>query len=313
MHQQDFISALGYVLMVTLKPYDVGKGSTHYSSNFPCDLLALVTIFFPGASFIATDGIALYAYLSLVHPSVRQSARCQSSKLTMIIFIASCLIIPGIITFAIASLHAEGYDPEFLTDTCWIRGNITASLKFEYQILGGKGIEWFSFIFVLCCYVPTVRKLYSVLRHSVSHQSREIRRMLFRLALVPGIFICLRIPSAIHTILMYTWKPNYPNVEFMTAMQSIGDTSQGAANGLLYVVCSDTIHRVFFGGCCCGYDEHQYHKALSETNSTIGASNPSELLVESENENYHTGQPIVESRSSDPEEYFMSSFHEESL
>ena len=284
--------------MVTLMPRN-GKKNSLEINKLACNFLALVTIFFPGASFIATDGIALYAYLTLVHPYFRHTSRCQYSHRTIHVFVAACLIIPCIMTVIIAALHAEGYDPSFKTDTCWIRGsNISDTTKFEYQLLGGKGIEWVSFIFVLCCYVPTVRKLHSVLRHSVSHQSKDIRRMLFRLALVPGVFILLRLPSAIHTVLMFCLGPNYNGVDIMTAMQAIGDTGQGAANGLMYVVCSDTIHQVFFGGCCCASSESEDvigYRDLSEAQSSIGGTSPSERLMQSQHEHYDTGEALYDS------------------
>jgi hypothetical protein len=311
---QDFIGALGYLLMVTLK---VGPAST--KNPWACNSLALVTIFFPGASFIATDGIALYAYLTLVHPSFRHSSRCQDSRRTIYAFVAACLIIPGIVTGTIAGLNVEGYDKDFFTDTCWIKnqtGPDASAKTFEYQVLGGKAVEWLSFVFVLCCYVPTVRKLHSVLRHNVSRQSKDIRRMLFRLALVPGIFILLRVPSALHTLLMYILQtPTYKGYQTMVAMQAIGDTGQGAANGMLYVVCSDTVHRVFFGGCCFASsdnDEEIEYRELSEAQSSIGATNPSDRLMQSQHEYYETGEPLYDDNEN-AADLGVSSFDEESV
>ena len=151
-----------------------------------CDVLALVCIFFPVASFVATDGIALYAYLTLVHPRTRKGCCANHSGRIMPIFIAFCLLIPAICTLAIGAVHAEGYDKDF-SNTCWIQGKYSKGVKFEYHLLGGKAVEWFSFAFVLCCYVPTVWKLSSVLKQGRAvhrPQSREIRRCVVFLYIV---------------------------------------------------------------------------------------------------------------------------------
>ena len=135
--------------------------------------------------------------------------------------------------------------------------------------------------------------------------------MLFRLALVPGVFICLRLPSAIHTLLMFFIGPNYKYVDTMTAMQAVGDTGQGAANGLLYVVFSDTVHQVFFGGCCksAESDENDFRE-LSETKSTISGTHPSDRLTQSMYEYYESGEALQ--NSSDHAPFLESASFDES-
>ncbi len=84
--------------------------------------------------------------------------------------------------------------------------------------------------------------------HMVSGSVSSSCSMLIRLAFVPGLFILLRLPSATHTVLMAIFGDKYatgPFFEVIEALQAVGDTGQGLANGLLYVVCSDTVHRVF--------------------------------------------------------------------
>ena len=277
----DLCSSVGYIAMVT---------HPHIGDEDPadikfCNFFALITIYFPVASFIATDGIALFAYLEL---SAQSTPRVKESKYILPVYIAACLIIPGILTILVASLNVEGYDPAFHTGTCWIWGKWSPVEKFGYQILAGKGVEWISFVFVVCCYVPTVLRLWNIL--SVS-RNPEIRTMLLRLALVPGVFIFLRLPSAMHTILMNFSSGSF-NVKLLTAAQAIGDTGQGCANGLLYVVFSDTIHKIFCRGglclcCCCNGSKNE-----NDSENNVDSSEYERVSIGSTSPNFETRDQV---------------------
>ena len=287
----DLCSAIGYILMVT------NSQLASRQDNVTCNILALVTIYFPIASFLATDGIALFAYITLVHkhPHRRDSCCSEHSNYVLPLFLAVSLSVPACVAIVVGVLNVEGYDPKFHTGTCWIYGGYSNEEKFAYQLLAGKGVEYISFVFVLCCYVPTVKKLHNVLQHTVATpQSAQIRQMLLRLALVPFVFICLRLPSAIHTVLM-NFAPGQFNVQLITAAQVVGDTGQGAANGLLWVVFSDTIRKIFCRRGEEGEEGEDGEDWSREDRVSIGSGSPTSPPLEKRNLSSSTlTDPLVE-------------------
>lgn len=134
----DFLSALVYLL-----PGD--------ASGNMCVAQALLGIYFPVASFVWTDCIALYVYL-IVSSLQRRSSLLRSSGALFFWFHLVSWSIPLACVLAVyASGHAGKSNNTETTDWCWIKTaddvvddkeNSHRQELFLWEVVGGKAVEW---------------------------------------------------------------------------------------------------------------------------------------------------------------------------
>ena len=286
-------------LLVLLSVWDLLANSVYIfglldyvyaSRGWLCDAVALLSIYLPVASFVATDAISFFVFVSIGNhrSGTMWSDQAHQSKIMPISAAASC-VIPVVLVALVAGFSAEGLDRSFggpQGEVCWIRQNATPLGTFGWHLLGGKIVEWLSFIFVICCYVPTLRRLRVMLRTSPSSsEQRRARITTRRMVFVPAFFIVLRLPSAVRTIVEltqgysrdHTHKFPSNSTDYLSGLstaQAICDQAQGAVNGLIYVLCSDTVWKAFDvaktwrGGDCERSGGMPCHSGYSEVPST---------------------------------------------
>jgi hypothetical protein len=149
----DFASSLIYFLS-SFESSDDGKNSDL------CQTYALLSIFFPVASFLWTDFIAYYLYDMVVN---RQNVgEKEWSKLMFSFHViawgvsALCITLVGVFSHA-----GKDSDPNNNNTGgwCWVHADSTRDL-FLWELVGGKLVEWSSCLFILpYLYSATIMRL----------------------------------------------------------------------------------------------------------------------------------------------------------
>jgi len=170
------------------------------------------------ASFLYTDAIGLMIYLSVVQSRQKQDL----SALMPIIHVIS-FTIPLILAATVAVANVEGSDPGFGTGVCWI----PESEKY-WRLVGGKVVEWASWIFVSCTYLPT---LIHVAKLNIK---KDFNLTALKLLFIPTIFIILRVPSGVRTI--HDYAVGEQGILWLSILQALGDYGQGFANGIWFII-----------------------------------------------------------------------------
>jgi len=132
------------------------------------------------------------------------------------------LTIPLIICVIIAAYDVEGPDDGFGVGVCWIPYNHK-----EWRLLGGKVVEWSSWLFVLTCYFTTLYRL------SKLNVPADLKSTSLKMLFIPAIFVILRVPSAIRTI--HDYIRGESAMMWLSILQAFGDYGQGFANGIWFV------------------------------------------------------------------------------
>jgi hypothetical protein len=183
----DFASSLIYLISsFSLTETDQEKNSKK------CQILALLGIFFPVASFLWTDFIAYYLYSMIVSRKFKTDLEWKQllKSFHLISWGVSgvCILIVGIFQHAGRSIHNgsgsgdddDGGDGPHGGDNtggwCWVAASSSQSLL-VWEIIGGKFIEWISaFLILPYFYFVTARTLINLDR-SWSHMVDDRRRV----------------------------------------------------------------------------------------------------------------------------------------
>jgi hypothetical protein len=131
-------------------------------NTWTCQTTAVLGIFFPVASFLWTDFIAIYLYTLIIWGKFRPESTWAS--LMRWFHIASwgpallCIIL-------VAAADKAGRSPDSKDNTggwCWVHASSKGEL-FLWELIGGKFVEWVSALVILpYCYVMSARRLMSL-------------------------------------------------------------------------------------------------------------------------------------------------------
>jgi len=215
-------------LVVGLSACDLGTGIVDMLPNHSdllCKSQALLGMYFPMASFIYTDAIGLMIYLSVVELRTKSDLNSMLKYIHILAF-----GIPFLICLVIAIEDVEGSDTGFGTGVCWI------PVEHEtWRLLGGKILEWTSWLFVLSVYLTTLWRI------SKLNIPTDLRTTSLKMLFIPAIFVILRVPSAIRTIHDYIYDESA--IFWLSVMQAFGDYGQGFANGIWFVLFQHEVRR----------------------------------------------------------------------
>uniref|UniRef100_A0A4W6CHI0 G protein-coupled receptor 157 n=1 Tax=Lates calcarifer TaxID=8187 RepID=A0A4W6CHI0_LATCA len=223
------------------------------------DWLSAVSYAF-GVSFFWTVAIAVYLYVFIVRSSQR-----VADRLVWVFHLVSWGV-PLIITIAAVCMNKIGYDAsEVSVGWCWVR--IHAPDRVLWMLLTGKIWEFLAYLTLPVLYILIKRHIH--IAHAALSEYRPIlanrppshsfSSMADRkLTLIPVIFIVLRIWSTVRFILLLAGSPVRQNPVLVT-LHGIGNTSQGAANCIMFVLFTQPI-RTRLCAMLCSSDEQSRRK-----------------------------------------------------
>uniref|UniRef100_A0A8C5MKY8 G protein-coupled receptor 157 n=1 Tax=Leptobrachium leishanense TaxID=445787 RepID=A0A8C5MKY8_9ANUR len=217
-----------------------------------CVAQGAVSTFSNTSSFFWTVSVALYLYITIVH-----SQQSLADHMVYWFHLVSWGV-PLVITVAAVALQKIGYDASYVSvGWCWV--NIEADDKLLWMLLTGKVWEILAYIILPVLYV-LIRKHIGRAHAALS----EYRPMLadapisqprtaadMKLVFIPVIFIVLRIWSTIRFILTLCDSPAVDNV-FLVILHGIGNTFQGGANCIMFVLCTRAIRMRLLNSLACG-------------------------------------------------------------
>ncbi|KFO73094.1 putative G-protein coupled receptor 157, partial [Cuculus canorus] len=244
----DLLSALSYFYGV-LQDFD--------KTSWDCVLQGALSTFSNTSSFFWTMAVALYLYIIIVRGSP------TGTGLLCCFHIVSWGVPLGI-TVAAVAMKKIGYDASNVSvGWCWV--NLDAEDRVLWMLLTGKVWEILAYVTLPVLYIlikKHINRAVSILLLSLS----EYRPILSRapafqprtsiadkkLILIPVIFIILRIWSTVRFILTLCNSPAVQN-SVLVVLHGIGNTFQGGANCIMFVLCTRAVRTRLFSSiwCCC--------------------------------------------------------------
>ncbi|XP_037627968.1 G-protein coupled receptor 157 [Sebastes umbrosus] len=246
----DWLSAVSYAF---------GVWRVFRTDSLDCVVQGAISTFSNTSSFFWTMAIAVYLYVFIV----RASQRVADSLVCFFHFVSWG--VPLAITIAAVCLNKIGYDAsEVSVGWCWV--SIHAPDRVLWMLLTGKIWEFLAYLTLPVLYILIKRHIH--IAHAAlseyrpilanrppSHSFSSMADM--KLTLIPIIFIVLRIWSTVRFILLLAGSPARQNPVLVT-LHGIGNTSQGAANCIMFVLLTRPIRtRLCAGLCCCCCSERR--------------------------------------------------------
>lgn len=163
------------------------------------------------------------------------------------------------ITVAAVCLKKIGYDASDVSvGWCWI--NLEAEDRVLWMLLTGKLWEMLAYILLPLLYL-LVRKHINRAHQALSEyrpiwEGRQLQRGSptsmadKKLILIPFIFICLRVWSTVRFVLTLCGSPAV-QAPVLVVLHGIGNTFQGGANCIMFVLCTRAVRTRLFSLCCC--------------------------------------------------------------
>ncbi|XP_060931069.1 G-protein coupled receptor 157 [Limanda limanda] len=238
----DWLSAVSYAF---------GVWRMFRSDSIDCVVQGAVSTFANTSSFFWTVAIAVYLYVFIVRSNQR-----VADSLVLVFHLVSWGV-PLIITLAAVSLNKIGYDAsEVSVGWCWV--SIHAPDRVLWMLVTGKIWEFLAYLTLPVLYILIKRHIH--IAHTALSEYRPIlatRPPSFssmadtKLTLIPVIFIVLRIWSTLRFILLLADSPVRQHPVLVT-LHGIGNTSQGAANCIMFVLFTRPLRtRLCSALCCC--------------------------------------------------------------
>ncbi|KAK0156230.1 G-protein coupled receptor 157 [Merluccius polli] len=252
--------------------YAYGVWRIFETDSVDCVVQGAISTFANTSSFFWTVAIAVYLYVSIVKSNQR-----LADSLVLFFHCASWGI-PLAITVAALCLNKIGFDgSEVSVGWCWVR--IQAPDYIVWILLTGKVWEFLAYLILPLLYVLIKRHIHRA--HAAlseyrpilasSSPSHALSAMADRkLTLIPVIFIVLRIWSTVRFLLLLADSPARKNPVLVT-LHGIGNTFQGAANCIMFVLFTRPIRMRLATALCCGCcSKHQSSAAGSrDTNNAV--------------------------------------------
>ncbi|XP_069545167.1 G-protein coupled receptor 157 [Brachyistius frenatus] len=238
----DWLSAVSYAF---------GVWRVFRSDSAECIAQGSISTFANTSSFFWTVAIAVYLYIFIVKSSQR-----VADSLVLLFHLVSWGV-PLAITVVAVCLNKIGYDAsEVSVGWCWV--SIYAPDRILWMLLTGKIWEFLAYLTLPVLYILIKRHI-----HNAHAALSEYRPLLangppsnsfsmadMKLTLIPIIFIILRIWSTVRFILLLAGSPVRQHPVLVT-LHGIGNTSQGAANCIMFVLFTQPIRTRLCTALCC--------------------------------------------------------------
>ncbi|KAM5248728.1 G-protein coupled receptor 157 [Ctenodactylus gundi] len=222
--------------------------------SWDCVLQGALSTFANTSSFFWTVAIALYLYLSIV-----RAARAPPTDRLLWAFHVVSWGVPLVITVAAVALKKIGYDASDVSvGWCWV--DLEAEDRVLWMLLTGKLWEMLAYVLLPALYF-LVRK-HIIRAHEALSEYRPICEAHqpqhrasssvadTKLVLIPLIFICLRVWSTVRFVLTLCGSPAV-RMPVLVILHGIGNTFQGGANCIMFVLCTRAIRSRLLSICCC--------------------------------------------------------------
>ncbi|XP_044524600.1 G-protein coupled receptor 157 [Gracilinanus agilis] len=166
--------------------------------------------------------------------------------------------VPLAITAAAVALKKIGYDASDVSvGWCWI--NIEAEDRLLWMLLAGKLWELLAYLVLPLLYIlirKHISRAHAALSeyrpllaetHACQHRTSVADK---KLILIPLIFICLRVWSTVRFILTLC-DSSAVQTPVLVVLHGIGNTFQGGANCIMFVLCTQAVRARLCSLCCC--------------------------------------------------------------
>lgn len=252
--------------------YAYGVWKVFHADSLDCVVQGAISTFANTSSFFWTVAIAVYLYVFIVKSNKR-----AADSLVLYFHLISWGV-PLAITVAALCLNKIGYDAsEVSVGWCWVK--IQAPDHVLWMLLTGKIWEFLAYVTLPVLYVLIKRHIHIahealseyrpiLATGSAAHSFSSMADM--KLTLIPIIFIFLRIWSTVRFILLLTDSTARQNPVLVT-LHGIGNTFQGAANCIMFVLFTQPIRTRLCNALCCCCSKCRNSQRNAEADNTARA------------------------------------------
>ncbi|NXO37158.1 GP157 protein, partial [Locustella ochotensis] len=232
----DLLSALSYFY---------GVLQDFQRTSWDCVLQGALSTFANTSSFFWTMAVALYLYLSIVRGSPAGTGLLWC-------FHAVSWGVPLAITVAAVALKKIGYDASNVSvGWCWV--NLEAEDRLLWMLLTGKVWEILAYVTLPVLYILIKKHINRAVSPLLAAAPRPRASVAdTKLILIPVIFILLRIWSTVRFVLTLCDSPAVQN-SVLVVLHGIGNTFQGGANCIMFVLCTRAVRARLLSLLCCGH------------------------------------------------------------
>lgn len=279
-------------LLLWLSMFDLAQGAFYVLVAFvdvsgisdgACLVLGLANIATCSASFLCTMCISfLVVDLVSLHPTTDALQLRRMLRLYYSIFIGY----PFCVAVIIVILHVTTKGGVVTVDDdqygCYINHH------HEMLRMVSTYIPLFvSWVLTVIFYLRSVMKLKRIHRdHSRSNSSEILRQVMWRLSMVPLVFIMIRLPDAMNRVAELNmpqgrmgWLETTDFGRTVVLIQAAFNPSQGLINGVLFVLCPRRVRRKFYNRCCApARSQHRINRSSYRFSDTA----PSQCQLDSQ-------------------------------
>ncbi|CAH1788907.1 unnamed protein product [Owenia fusiformis] len=230
-------------------------------SDVWCKFHSALTIGSSICSFLWTIAIALHLYIAIAREDVR-----HADKLTPLFHVV-CWILPAVVMVTALGMNVLGYDRNLKhASWCWIEPTLKTALFWQY--MSGKAWEVLACIATALLYIATKIYLKRQMKNSaqlfaVDSQANKSRQQRFLIAnrkmtFVPVTFFLLRIWGTVRFLIGAHWNEVASKtwMVWIVPLQGIGDSAQGFANAILFIILTESIRLKMKAMICCIREPH---------------------------------------------------------
>ncbi|XP_057551536.1 G-protein coupled receptor 157 [Hippopotamus amphibius kiboko] len=239
--------------LLSAASYFYGVLQDFQDTSWDCVLQGALSTFANTSSFFWTVAIALYLYLSIV-----RTARGPGVGRLLWVFHIVSWGVPLVITATAVALNKIGYDASDVSvGWCWIA--LEADDRLLWLLLTGKLWELLAYITLPVLYLlirKHINRAHEALSeyrpimsqaHQLQHHPSVADK---KLILIPLIFICLRVWSTVRFFLTVCGSPAV-RTPVLVVLHGIGNSFQGGANCIMFVLCTRAVRTRLLSLCCC--------------------------------------------------------------
>ncbi|XP_053137071.1 G-protein coupled receptor 157 [Hemicordylus capensis] len=252
------------------------------ASSWDCVAQGALSTFANTSSFFWTMAIALDLYLTIVRGAP------GSTGLLAAFHVVSWGIPLGITAAAVA-MKKIGYDASDVSvGWCWI--NLNVEDRVLWMLLAGKVWEILAYVTLPIFYILIKKHInrahaalseYRPILSSAPSSSPRTSVADKKLTLIPVIFIFLRIWSTVRFVLTLCSSPAVRN-PVLVVLHGIGNTFQGGANCIMFVLCTRVVRNKLLSCLCCWSYDSRGHSVSSPETLFQDQASPSKDWQESE-------------------------------
>lgn len=239
-----------------------------------CRAQAFCAAYFTYGSILWTISLAVYLYFLIIHHQTRMAIFFLRFSYIF------CYGLPFLVSLWFVLTKRLGYSPYDSAGWCTLvnKDPVTGDVSIFVTVFGNDLWIYLAILLITVLYIVIRTFVHNELKESKEHVSnrrywKALQNVDYKFMLIPVAFIILRIWTCIVNILyLYAAVDQHKVPDWIDKtliyLSGIGDSGQGFANAILFVVFTKNVRKSFYKWICCKRGESEDSQQLPEMPST---------------------------------------------